>query len=93
MDTPWTYRWGNYVQHLSPREIAKMKKNMKKVPVIQLKSDIYHSHEVNEAENILGSISNHTEAILSKTSHQNTQQHVWFFKKIQLLRQRFISLF
>ena len=41
---------------------------MKKVPVIQLKSDIYHNHEVNEAENILGSISNHTEDSISKSS-------------------------
>jgi hypothetical protein len=31
-----------------------MKKAMKKVPVLQLQSDIYHTQEVNEAENMLG---------------------------------------
>ena len=53
-----------------------MKKNMKKVPVIQLKSDIYHNHEAKEAENILGSISNHTEDNISKISLQNKQQPI-----------------
>jgi hypothetical protein len=34
-----------------------MKKNMKKVPVIQLKTEIYHNKEVHEAEKILENIS------------------------------------
>ncbi|MEI6672463.1 MAG: hypothetical protein WCL02_03795 [bacterium] len=34
-----------------------MKKNMKKVPIIQLKKEIYHEKEINEAEKILGKIS------------------------------------
>ena len=55
MDEP-VYRGGNYPQHLSKREIEKMKKNMKKVPVIQFKSDIYHKKEEEEAEKILASI-------------------------------------
>ena len=42
-----------YKRHISPREIEKMKKNMKKVPVIQLKTEIYHNKEVDEADNIL----------------------------------------
>lgn len=33
-----------------------MKKNMKKVPLIQIKSDIYHDKEVLEAEKILSHI-------------------------------------
>ena len=70
-----------------------MKKNMKKVPVIQLKSDIYHNKEVDEAEHILKNIpNNHTENPSSHLS-ENTEKHIWFFEKIQLLRERFISLF
>ena len=38
-----------------------MKKNMKKVPIISLKSDIYHQKEEQEAEHILEEIP-HTEA-------------------------------
>ena len=34
---------------------------MKKVPVIQLKSDIYHKKEIDEVEDILENIPNHTE--------------------------------
>jgi hypothetical protein len=33
-----------------------MKKNMKKVPTIQLKSDVYHNKEAIEAEDILKKI-------------------------------------
>lgn len=33
-----------------------MKKNMKKVPVISLKSDIYHKKEEEEAEKLLSNI-------------------------------------
>jgi hypothetical protein len=33
-----------------------MKKNMKKVPIISLKSDIYHQKEQQEAEHILDNI-------------------------------------
>ena len=57
MDTPGAYRWGTYTQHLSRKEIENMKKNMKKIPIIQLKTEIYHNKEVNEAEKILGNIS------------------------------------
>jgi hypothetical protein len=44
---------GAGVKHLSSSEIEKMKKNMKKVPEIQLKSDIYHRQEITEADEIL----------------------------------------
>jgi hypothetical protein len=33
-----------------------MKKNMKKVPAIQLKSDVYHNKEAQEADEILENI-------------------------------------
>ena len=91
MDIPWAYRWGMYTQHLPPKEIAKMKKNMKKVPVIQLKSDIYHTQEIHEAENILENISSLPKETTLPTETQT--QNNWYIWKIRLLRQRFISLF
>lgn len=33
-----------------------MKKNMKKVPIVSLKSDIYHKREEEEAEKLLAKI-------------------------------------
>ncbi len=90
MDAPGAYRWGNYKQYLSPKELEKMKKNMKKVPVIQLKSDIYHNQEANEAEKILWKIpTTNTETI----PIPETQQQDWLISKLYSLRQRFISLF
>jgi len=42
--------WSTYV---SPRELAKMKKNMKKVPLIQAKSDIQLQKDMKDAEDQL----------------------------------------
>ncbi len=60
MDAPLAYTWWSFKQHLSRREIEKMKKNMKKVPLIKTKSDIYHNKEVDEAEKLLTQITNET---------------------------------
>jgi hypothetical protein len=79
------------VKHLSAREIEKMKKNMKRVPEIQLKSDIYHSQEITEAEWILWKIDTPTQIITEQPTE--TQQTDWHPSRIKLLRQRFISLF
>lgn len=43
-----------------------MKKTMKKIPEIQLKSDIYHNQEINEADSILDTI--HHEAPIIPSS-------------------------
>lgn len=43
--------WGK--RYISSSEIQKMKKNMRKVPIIQKKSEQYHEHEESEAERIL----------------------------------------
>ena len=56
MDTPGMCRWGTYKQYISPKEIENMKKNMKKVPIIKAKADIYHLKEEEEAENILSKL-------------------------------------
>lgn len=58
MDSLWTYVWWSHPKHLSKKEIEKMKKNMKKVPIIQSKSDNYHIKEEIEAEKILEKIHN-----------------------------------
>jgi len=39
--------------HLSQAEIQKMKKNMRKVPVIQEKSEKYHEREDKEADQFI----------------------------------------
>lgn len=91
MDTLWGYVWGNHPQRLSPGEIKKMKKNMKKVPIISLKSDIYHQKEQQEAEHILDNIP-HIH-ISQDISLSTTKEHYWIISRIKLLRQRFTSLF
>jgi hypothetical protein len=56
MDEPSVYRGGTYKQHISKKEIETMKKNMKKVPIIETKADIYHLKEEKEAEKLLSKI-------------------------------------
>lgn len=79
------------VKHLSAREIEKMKKSMKKVPEIQLKSDIYHNQEITEAEWILWKIDIPTQTTTEQPPEK--KQTDWHPSRIKLLRQRFISLF
>ena len=43
------YKWW-WQYRLSKREIETMKKNMKKVPIIQKKSDIYHQNQDIQAQ-------------------------------------------
>ncbi len=92
MDTPWSYRWGTYKQHISRKEIEIMKKNMKKVPVIQLKTEIYHNKEINEAEKILGTLSSEP-STSPQISDNNQPTHHRFLSRFTSLRNRFISLF
>ncbi len=55
-DTPGAYTWGTYKQYISPKEIEKMKKNMKKVPIIESKAHQYHLKEEQEAEELLSQL-------------------------------------
>ena len=48
-----SYWWGGRVKRLSPSQIRKMKENMRKVPEIQKKSELYHRNEELAAEDIL----------------------------------------
>ena len=57
-----------------------MKKNMKKVPVIQLKKEIYHNQEIHEAEKILKQIDQ--EETIQTPIISVPQQHIPWYKKI-----------
>ena len=48
-----SYWWGGRVKRLSPAQIRKMKENMRKVPEIQKKSELYHRNDELAAEDIL----------------------------------------
>lgn len=91
MDIPWLYRGWNYKKHLSRKEIENMKKNMKKVPEIQLKTEIYHNKEIHEANNILDKISSPPTPIILSSSE--SQKNTWYLQNFISLRHRFISLF
>ena len=47
-----SYWWGGRVKRLSPSQLRNMKENMRKVPEIQKKSELYHRNE-ELAEDIL----------------------------------------
>jgi len=51
-----------------------MKKSMKKVPEIQLKSDIYHDKEMTGVEDILGNLPSPTTPTIEQTI-QNEETH------------------
>ena len=80
MDAPGAYVWWWYKQHIWRREIEKMKKNMKKVPVIQLKKEIYHDQEIHEAEKILKQIDQ--EEIQQTPIITPIQEHLPWYKQI-----------
>lgn len=48
---------------------------MKKVPIIQLKTEIYHNKEINEAENILENIHSLAPETLSSISQEEKKQN------------------
>ncbi len=62
MDILWWYHWWHQKKYISRAEIEKMKKIMRKVPLISEKNDKYSLKEQIEADNYLNTI-------LSDTSH------------------------
>ena len=48
--------WQNGTLSLSKTHIKNMKRNMRKVPIIQIKSDLYHKKEDIDAEKIISKI-------------------------------------
>ena len=97
MNAPGIYKGWGHKKYISQKEIEHMKKNMKKVPIISLKSDIYHKKEIQEAEHILEEIPQ-IKTEQENTSENNNNTHnknykKWRISKIRSLREHFISLF
>lgn len=71
-----------------------MKKNMKKVPAIQLKSDVYHNKEVIEADEILENITK-TSDLKSEEQKQasKTKKLPWYQKPFYRIAHLFTSFF
>ncbi|HMS90678.1 MAG TPA: hypothetical protein PKC87_00445 [Candidatus Absconditabacterales bacterium] len=88
MDTPGAYRGGVYTQHISRREIENMKKNMKKVPVIQLKTEIYHKKEAHEADKILYNIYQEDNHQISDIQIKKIQMP-WYKKVLHIISRYF----
>lgn len=79
--------WGGV--YLSRSHIKNMKKNMRKVPIIQTKSELYHMWEDKEAENIISSIDNiaWNEDIVDIVDKEeyNEEPKQWLWTKIKNL--------
>lgn len=76
---------------MSRRQIQEMKKNMQKVPYIQMKSDMYHEQEKQHAESILDDITQ-PEVVIPQESMENiTQNHYTQWIKKILMKIGFIS--
>lgn len=86
-----TYGSRSWAKHLSRREIQEMKKNMQKVPYIQMKADMYHEQESKHVEQILEEITQ-AEVPLSQESMEKTTEnrYIQWIKKI-LRKLGFIS--
>lgn len=51
-----SYTWASRIKRLSPQQIKQMKEHMRKVPLIQAKSDHYHQTEAQQAESLLDQV-------------------------------------
>lgn len=82
-----TYGSRSWSAHLSRREIQEMKKNMQKVPYIQMKSDMYHEQEKQDADNILDQITQQ-EIVQPQESMDNPPENhyiQWIKKRLKKL--------
>ena len=77
------YWWWNSVRRLSRSEIRKMKENMKKTPLVQEKSNIYHRLEEEKAENLLKSIIDETEQGSNNIKEYEEQEKLWLIQRIK----------
>lgn len=77
------YWWWNSVKKLSRSEIRKMKENMKKTPLVQEKSNIYHRLEEEKAENLLKSIIDETEQGSNNIKEYEEQEKLWLIQRIK----------
>ncbi len=76
--------WWSY--YLSKKDIEKMRKNMKKVPVIQKKSEIYHKNQDKEAESFIdNSLENEVLKQSDTTTNGNNNERldeIWWWNKL-----------
>ncbi|MBU0627361.1 hypothetical protein KKH82_08360 [Patescibacteria group bacterium] len=74
-----------------------MKKNMKKVPIVQKKSENYHRHEEQEAEKIIEEqLQNNDEGMImteTQTENNGGQKNENVFKKIVNYLKRYVKDF
>jgi hypothetical protein len=68
-----------------------MKKNMQKVPYIQMKSDMYHEQEKQHADSILDDIMQPEVPLLQESMENDTQNHYTQWIKKILRKLGFIS--
>lgn len=94
VDALGNYRWWSYTKSISWKEIEVMKKNMKKVPTIQLKSDVYHNKEAIEAEDILKKITRQND-LWSEEEQQiiKNKRLPWYKRPFHRIAHFFISFF
>lgn len=78
-----TYGSRSWAKNLSRREIQEMKKNMQKVPYIQMKSDMYHEQESQQVDAILEGITQ-SEIIPPQESMENVPEncYIQWIKKV-----------
>lgn len=69
-------RWG-WSYYVSKREIEKMRKNMKKVPIIQKKSELYHKNQDQEAELFIDDSLKNAIIIDNKVWGDNNIENYW----------------
>lgn len=86
-----SFSWWSGSLYISKSHIKNMKKNMRKVPIIQIKSDIYHKKEDVEAENIISSIDKEstTSIVIDVNNRNKTENTSWFEKLIIKLKNLF----
>lgn len=76
---------------LSSSHIKNMKKNMRKVPIIQTKSELYHMNDYNEAEKIISQIDNVSEEheIRNTTTEQKNMKKTWIYDLFRIIKDLF----
>lgn len=69
-----SYTGSHRIKRLSPQQIRKMKENMRKVPLIQAKSDQYHQSEAEHAEHLLNTIEQETPIVSQLIKSEKTEK-------------------
>lgn len=76
-----SFWWQSGNLYLSRDYVKNMKKNMRKVPIIQKKSDLYHNKEKIEAENILDKVDGVSDETIENSLNENrnaeSKSNIW----------------